>query len=602
MKKSIFTTPKVKSKMKKTTFTIATAFLLIAGGLKAQSIPEGMNHLYAGRIKSAQTVFEKMLAANPNNIEALYWMGQSYLESDEIMSARIAAAKQLYEKAMHTTNSAPLIQVGLGHIDLLEKKVSEARQHFETALTMTRHNKKGDNPEIETTIGRAIVDSKDGDYSYAVRLLEDASVKDPKNTETLLQLGNAYRKAGEGKGGGPAYTAYNKALQVNPNFAPASFRLSKLFESQKNWELVLQYLNDAVTKDPNFTNAYYELFYYYFFRQKYAEAQAQLEKYIRSKGTEVDVQDQYLYAQLCWAQKDFVCAIGKGESVVSALGDKTKPKVYRLLADAYFQNGDIANAKKYSDLFFLKKNPEDYSSYDYELRAKLLTKTGGTPDEIFNNYVEGARLDTVLSSRIEFLDKAANYFKEQKLREKEAQILQKIIELKAKPTINDYFDLTTAYYFGQDYAKSREAAIIMRDKWPTQIYGYDWVYNNSRLIDTLKKDSIAVPDAIKLYDFAVTDTTKYKKQIVSAASFLAIYYANDAKDKTKAIEYLKKWQAADAENYDNIQKNIDILEKSPVPKQTGTKPPAKTTKPPATKPVSKAVKSSSKSKQIIAKK
>lgn len=59
MKKSIFTTPKVKSKMKKTTFTIATAFLLIAGGLKAQSIPEGMNHLYAGRIKSAQTVFEK---------------------------------------------------------------------------------------------------------------------------------------------------------------------------------------------------------------------------------------------------------------------------------------------------------------------------------------------------------------------------------------------------------------------------------------------------------------------------------------------------------------------------------------------------------------
>lgn len=59
MKKSIFTTPKVKSKMKKTTFTIATAFLLIAGGLKAQSIQEGMNHLYAGRIKSAQTVFEK---------------------------------------------------------------------------------------------------------------------------------------------------------------------------------------------------------------------------------------------------------------------------------------------------------------------------------------------------------------------------------------------------------------------------------------------------------------------------------------------------------------------------------------------------------------
>ena len=574
--------------MKKTTLTIAAAFLFLTSGLQAQSIQEGMNHLYAGRVKSAQTVFEKLLAANPNNIEALYWLGQTYLETDEIMAARIAAAKKVYEKAMQTTNGAPLILVGMGHIELLEKKVNDARQHFESALTMTRHSKKGDDPAIETAIGRSIVDSKDGDYSYAVRLLEDASVKDPKNTEILLQLGNAYRKAGEGKGGGPAYTAYNKALQINPNFAPASFRLSKLFESQKNWELVLQYLNDAVAKDSKFTNAYYELFYYYFFRQKFTEAQVQLEKYISSKGDDIDPQDQFLYAQLCWAQKDFECATGKAESVVSALGDKTKPKVYRLLADAYFQKGNYADAKKYSDLFFLKKNPDDYITYDHSLRAKILAKTGGTPDEIFQNYVDGAQLDTVLTSRIEFLGEAADYFKEIKMRDREAQIIQKIIDLKPKPTINDYFDLATAYYFSQNYAKSRDASIIMRDKWPNQIYGYDWVYNNSRLLDTVKKDSIAVPDAIKLYDFAVTDTAKYKKQIISSASFLAIYYANDAKDKTKAIEYLKKWQAADVANYDNIQKNIEILEGSPTRKPAGATSPAKGTKPPASKPVSKS--------------
>lgn len=574
--------------MKKTTLTIAAAFLFLTSGLQAQSIQEGMNHLYAGRVKSAQTVFEKLLAANPNNIEALYWLGQSYLETDEIMAARIAAAKKVYEKAMQTTNGAPLILVGMGHIELLEKKVNDARQHFESALTMTRHNKKGDDPGIETAIGRAIVDSKDGDYSYAVRLLEDASVKNPKNTETLLQLGNAYRKAGEGKGGGPAYTAYNKALQVDPNFAAASFRLAQLFESQKNYELVFQYLNDAVAKDSKFTNAYYELFYYYFSRLKFTDAQVQIEKYISSKGEDLDPQDQYLYAMLCWAQKDFTCATGKAESIVSAVGDKTKPKVYRLLAESYFQKGDYTNAKKYSDLFFLKKNPEDYSSNDYVIRAKILDKTGGTPDEIFQNYVNGAQLDTVLSSRIEFLGEAADYFKEKKMRDREAQIIQKIIELKPKPTINDYFDLATAYYFSQNYAKSREASIIMRDKWPNQIYGYDWVYNNSRLLDTVKKDSIAVPDALKLYDFAVTDTSKYKKQIISAASFLAIYYANDAKDKTKAIEYLKKWQAADVANYDNIQKNIEILEASPTRKPASTTTPAKGTKPTSTKPVSKS--------------
>ena len=249
----------------------------------------------------------------------------------------------------------------------------------------------------------------------------------------------------------------------------------------------------------------------------------------------------------------------------------------------------------------MKKNPEDYASYDYELRAKLLAKTGGGADEIFKNYVEGAQLDTVLSSRIEFLSQAADYFKENKIRDKEAQIIQEIIDLKAKPTINDYFELTTAYYFGQDYTKSRDAAIIMRAKWPTQVYGYDWVYNNSRLIDTLKKDSLAVPDAMKLYDFAISDTVKYKKQIISAASFLAIYYANEVKDYTKAIDYLKKWQAADAENYENIQKNIDILQGNPVRKQTSTTQPEKGTKTTTSKPVSKT-KLKTKNGQVVAKK
>lgn len=80
-------------------------------------------------------------------------------------------------------------------------------------------------------------------------------------------------------------------------------RLAKLFESQKNWELYLQYLNDGIAKDQKFTAAYYELFYYYFFRAQFAEAENYLTKYIDSKLPETDIQDQFLYAQLCWAKK-----------------------------------------------------------------------------------------------------------------------------------------------------------------------------------------------------------------------------------------------------------------------------------------------------------
>jgi len=559
--------------MKKTIITFLAAGLLLITGLKAQSIQEGMNHLYAQRYKSANDVFQKLLAVNPNNIDAIYWQGQIYLENEEIMASRIAAARQLYEKALQTTNGAPLIQVGMGHVELLENKTNEARQHFETALTMTRNSKKGDDPGIETAIGRAINDSKTGDVNYAVRLLEDAAAKDPKNTETLLQLGNAYRKAKPGEGGGPAYQTYLKALQVNPNFAVASLRLAQLFVSQKNWDFVLQYLNEAVAKDPKFTAAYYELFYYYFYRitiQPGADqlAEDQLKKYIDSKLPETDIQDQYLYAQLCWVRKDFACAVTKAESVVAALGNDTKPKVYRLLADAYYNKGDYVNAKKYTDLFMQKKVDPILS--DYEVRALILDKAGGTPDEVYNTYIEGIALDTTVDAKLGFLKKGATFFKEHNQRDKEALIIEKIIEIKPKLIINDYYDLTVAYYFSQNYAKSRDAALIMRDKYADQMFGYDWAFKNSSLVDTVKRDSIALPDAVKLYDFSLTDTTKYKKQYISSVRFLAGYYINTAKNKDSALTYFQKWHDSDTANAVTIQGYIDQIKK-----MTPTKPPAK---------------------------
>ncbi|MGH2552078.1 MAG: tetratricopeptide repeat protein, partial [Chitinophagaceae bacterium] len=274
--------------MKKTAITNLIAGLLMITALQAQTIQEGMNHLYAKRHKSAVDVFQKLLAANPNNIEAIYWLGQAYFNMDEN-----DAARQLYEKAMATNGNAPLMLVGIGHADLLDKKNNEARQRFEEALTASR-NRKGDDPIVQTAIGRAIVDSKTGDFKYAIQLLLAAAAKEPKNTETLLQLGNAYRKADPGRGGSDAYIYYKKALEVNPSFAPASMRLAKLFESQQNWPFVLQYLNEAVAKDVKFSDAYYELYWYYFLRLDFKEADNQLKKYIESKLPETDILDEYL--------------------------------------------------------------------------------------------------------------------------------------------------------------------------------------------------------------------------------------------------------------------------------------------------------------------
>jgi len=214
--------------MKKTAITFLTFGLLLITGLKAQTLQDGIKALNGDRYGTAKSIFEKLIATNPNNLDAIYWLGQTYFDMDDN-----TAGRQLYEKTLQANGNAPIILVGLGHADLLDNKLTDARQRFEAALTASRNPKKGDDPNILYAIGRANVDAKLGDFKYAIEKLQAAAEKDPKNPEIYVQLGNAYRKADPGNGGNQAYQNYTKALEVDPSYALASIRLAKLFETQK---------------------------------------------------------------------------------------------------------------------------------------------------------------------------------------------------------------------------------------------------------------------------------------------------------------------------------------------------------------------------------
>jgi len=122
--------------MKKTFITVLSVGLLAVTGLKAQTVEEGIRHMYADRYKSAIVVFEKILAADPNNVDAIFWLGQTYFDYD-----KNDKAKEVYQNALNKLGSQPLILVGLGHADLLDHKTADARQKFEAALTASKDKK-----------------------------------------------------------------------------------------------------------------------------------------------------------------------------------------------------------------------------------------------------------------------------------------------------------------------------------------------------------------------------------------------------------------------------------------------------------------------------
>src|SRR4051812_40140945 len=127
----------MENKMKKLKFTL---FLLVAvlavSFSKAQSIEDGKRFLYYEKYMSAKNVFQQLVNANPGNVDAAYWLGQTLIGPED--DKDIAGAKEVYRKALETNSNNPLLIAGMGHIELLEGKTQDARNRFETAMSLSQ--------------------------------------------------------------------------------------------------------------------------------------------------------------------------------------------------------------------------------------------------------------------------------------------------------------------------------------------------------------------------------------------------------------------------------------------------------------------------------
>ena len=237
--------------------------------LFAQSIDEGKRFLYYERYNSAKDVFNKLVNANPNNIDAVYWLGQTYLGMEDT-----ASAKALYQKTLQANPNAPLLMVGVGEIELLENKTNDARNRFETAISLT----KGKDANVLNAIGRANIDAKAGDALYAIEKLKMAADRDKKNPDIMVNLGDAYRKITDGAN---AQISYQNALAINPKNARASFMIGRIYQTQgfAQEQYYMKYYNDAIAEDPNFAPVYYWLYDYYY-RRDVNKSRDYLNKYI----------------------------------------------------------------------------------------------------------------------------------------------------------------------------------------------------------------------------------------------------------------------------------------------------------------------------------
>jgi Tfp pilus assembly protein PilF len=520
--------------------TLLLVILVLAGLIVKAQVEQGTKYLYYQRYQSAEDAFRKVLASDPDNEAANYWLGQVLISNKDS-----AAAKILYQQQLAKNLNAPFILIGMGQIELMENKITDARQRFEAAISLT----KGKDVEVFNAIARANINAPLGDAQYAIDKINAIPMrrkKDRKNAESYLLLGKANRKL---INGGDAVVAFRQALSMEPTLAAAKFEIGKVYVSQNNPEYFLPAFEEAISLDPQYAPAYYELFFYWF-KKDINKAREYFDKYLAVSDR--DLSSEYDKTSIIYASRDFKTAIDSAKFKIDRLQDKADPRYYKLVAYSYNELKDSVNAKNYLEQYFAKQQSADFLPQDYVFRGKLLSMFPGNETEAMKSYEKAIELDTSKTGKLEVMHTAAEMAAKSNDYDMQADWLGRIYQNTTEPTNRDLFDLGYANYQAKRYESADSLFCrLYTTKYPTEIFGYLWCARSAGAQDTTMEKGTAVEPYKKLISFARAsgERENYKSTLIQAHGYLASYYANVVKDKDSAVTYLQNIQ---------VQNNISL--------------------------------------------
>lgn len=543
--------------------------------VQAQSVADAVKDIYYEKYKSAETKLQQLVSKNPGDVDAEYWLGQTYLDQDNL-----AAARSTYAKAMTATNQAPLITVGMGHVELLEGKATDARAHFDAALAAT-NNKKGGDVKILTAVGRANADgdSKTGDPAYGIDKLNTAAKLAPTDPDIQVLLGISQLKRG-GEYGGAAKQAFDAALAIDSKYARAKYRNARIFETQKNTAIYLPLYEESTTLDPSYAPGYLALYNYYAERDV-NKAKGYIDKYIQNSDKNCNTDFFYADYLLRAGQRD--ASLAKAKEMESTCGADSFPQLNLLYALIYDRNGDSIQGRKYIDQYLQKQVPAKITSNDYVLAAGLYSKFSEDSTKLLGAIENAVVLDTNVTTKIATLRSFADIFGKQQNWSAQYAALDKAMALRPDTTALNFYNYLNAAINAKQYMKADTIAQAYIQQYPTQPQGYFLRIKATTLYDADTSRGTAIPAIEQYIDFLKADTAKNKIRIITYYGYEVYFYSSKIKDYPKALQAVNNILALDPTNA-YAQNAKGQLERVINPPARTVTPPAKKATTPATKP------------------
>ncbi|HET9057428.1 MAG TPA: hypothetical protein VFN30_11350 [Chitinophagaceae bacterium] len=496
----------------------------------SQTLEEGKKLLYYEKNKSALEVFKNIVAAKSSDPLSIYWLGQAYLANNDLSSA-----KNLY--AQQKVANDPWILVGLGHIDLLEKKDEAAKEKFEKALEISKSKKGVYNTDILLAVGMANADgdSKTGDAKYAIEKLTLAAELDKQNPEPMFLLGICYLKAGR-EYGGESVKAFREATNRNPNYAKAYYRIGRIFQVQRNYESMSEEFDKAIKADPTFGLTYLAYFFYYQYKDVNLGKQ-NLDKYIAN--SDKDCNSDYYVADYLYRAGKYNESLEKIKTM-EANDCKNFMLLHILYAYNYEKLGDTLNTKIHLTKYLGETEADKITLTDYDFAAKFYAKFAADKPMAIVYFLQAADLATSKNEKIEFFSNAARVAADAGLFEKQIELLNKITDLKGVKEENDYYLLTKAAIDAKNWVSADSLSNLYITAFPEKPQGYAFNVIVAKLLDADTTKGLAIKPITLYNDFLLKDKEKNKKTLYANYYYLLIYYAQKAGDIQSAIDVTNK--------------------------------------------------------------
>ncbi len=516
--------------------------------VSAQSIDDGKKFLYYERFTSAKQLFQKLVASNPKDAQAVYWLGQTYIFNSQLDSAKI-----IYQNALNAGVNDPWLWIGSAHVDVLQSgDINAAKQKFEQAITATTSTKgknKGPNPDILDAIGRAMASgsSQKGDPTYGIDKLKQAAAIDPKNPDIFVNLGLCYLKLG-GDHGGDAFEAFRQATVADPQYARAYYRIGRIYQSQRNVESMNEWYGKAIAADGTFAPVYAAYFDYYSERDV-TSAKEYLDKFVAN--ADKDCKTNYFVGDYLLRAGKYQESLQQAKSMEA--GDcKNYPPINLLYAYDYDRLGDSIQARSYIQKYFTVADTASIQPADYAFAGTVLAKFPETNAAAITYLKKAIAIDTVKENQARYLNSAVTIAVQNKnyaLLTDMINSMQTITGGKVSET--QFFNVSKAIIDGVandssasfDSSKYLEGASVIKSyisAYPAKPQPYSFLVRYAKASDKDSTRGLAIEPMLQQNEFLSKDTAaSNKKSIFTNYYYMLIYYAQYAKDLPKEQEYQK---------------------------------------------------------------